>query len=179
MSTRAHLLPARTCPAARRPLTTAARARARAVRAAAAGDEGNAIVEFLGVALLLLVPVVYLALTLGRLQATTFAVDGAAREAARAVTTAPDAASAELRALAAVSLALADQGVDADPAAATTITCDGDCLAPGAVVTVEVVAEAPLPGTGWFQGVVPLSVPVSASATAVRDSYITAGEANR
>ena len=156
------------------------RARAGAVRAAASGDDGNAIVEFLGVALLLLVPVVYLALTLGRLQATTFAVDGAAREGARAVTTATDAASAEQLALAAVSLALADQGVDTDAATATTITCmGGDCLAPGTVVTVEVVAEAPLPGTGWLQGVVPLSVPVSASATAVRDSYVAAGGADR
>lgn len=144
----------------------------------ATGDDGNAIVEFLGVALMLLVPVVYLALTLGRLQATTFAVDGAAREAARAIVTATDAESAQERALAAVALALADQGVEADPATATTVTCDGDCMAPGATVTVEVVAVAPLPGTSWLQGLVPLSVPVSASATAVRDSFVAAGEAD-
>lgn len=153
--------------------------RRRVLAAGQSGDDGNAIVEFLGVALLLLVPVVYLALTLGQLQATTFAVDGAAREAARAVVGAPDAETAGRRALAAVALALADQGVDADPETATTVTCDPGCLEPGATVTVEVVAQAPLPGTGWFQGAVPLSVPVSATATAVRDSYVAAGGGDR
>lgn len=153
--------------------------RARVARAAAAPDAGNAIVEFLGVALLLLVPVVYLALTLGRLQATTFAVDGAAREAARAVATADDAASAERRVLAAVRLALADQGVGADPADATTVTCDGDCLAPGATITVRVATDVPLPGTDWLQGAVPLAVPVTATATAVRDSWVAPGGTDR
>lgn len=141
------------------------------------GEEGNAIIEFLGVALLLLVPVVYLALTLGRLQAATFAVDGAAREAARAVATATDAAAAERRAIAAVGVALADQGVEADPAVATTVTCDGDCLAPGATVTAHVVADVALPGTAWLQGTVPLSVPVTATATAVRDDWVAVGTA--
>lgn len=150
------------------------RTRARA-SLARMGDEGSAIVEFLGVALLLLVPVVYLALTLGRLQAATFAVDGAAREGVRAVTTSPDAATADARVLAAVGLALADQGVDADPATATAVTCDGDCLAPGTTVTVHVVADVPLPGTAWLQGAVPLSVQVSASATGVRDSWVATG----
>lgn len=166
------------------PRSTARRVRLRTsacvarLRSAAAEDDGNAIVEFLGVALLLLVPVVYLALTLGRLQAATFAVDGAAREAARAVATATDAESAEHRALAAVDLALSDQGVDADPVAATSLECDGDCLAPGATVTVRVTADVPLPGTSWLQGVVPLSVPVTATSTAVRDSWVAAGEAD-
>lgn len=143
---------------------------ARAV--AARSDGGNAIVEFLGVALLLLVPVVYLALTLGRLQAATFAVDGAAREAARIASTTTDRGDAARQVLAAVGIAFADQGVDADPAAATVVTCDGDCLAPGATVTVEVTATVPLPGTAWLQGAVPLEVPVTATATAVRDTYV-------
>lgn len=140
------------------------------------GDEGNAIVEFLGVALLLLVPVVYLALTLGRLQAATFAVDGAAREGVRGVVTAPDTVTAEQRMLTAVGLALADQGVEADPAASTTVTCDGTCLDPGATVTVQVAVDVPLPGTAWLQGAIPLSVPVTATSTAVRDSWVAAGQ---
>lgn len=150
---------------------------ARALSRLASGEDGNAIVEFLGVALLLLVPVVYLALTLGRVQAATFAVDGAAREAARAITTAPDAATADARAEAAVRIALADQGVPADPVAATTVTCDDDCLAPGATVTVRVCVEVALPGTSWLQGAVPLAVPVTATATAVRDAWVEGGRA--
>ena len=42
-------------------------------------DAGNAIIEFLAVTVLLLIPILYLVLVLGRLQAATFAADGAAR----------------------------------------------------------------------------------------------------
>lgn len=148
-------------------------------RASAGGDDGNAVVEFLGVALLLLVPVVYLALTLGRLQAATFAVDGAAREAARIAQAATDSTTAATQVLAAVGIAFADQGVAADPAGATVVTCDGDCLAPGTTITVEVTADVPLPGTAWLQCAVPLEVPVTATATAVRDTYVEAPRSDR
>lgn len=136
-------------------------------------DEGSALVEFLGVALVLLVPVVYLVLVLGRLQAATFAVDGAAREAARAVVTADDAAMATDRALAAVQLALADQGIAADPAAVTSVLCDGECLTPGTTVTVHVAVDVALPGVpAWLSGAVPLAVPVTATTTAEVDSFV-------
>ena len=161
-----------------RHMLAAAHATWRRVRDAGGGpsDAGSAIVEFLGVALLLLVPVVYLVLVLGRLQAATFAVDGAAREAVRAVTTAEDAASANERAAAAVGLALEDQGFDGDVADTLTVECDADCLAPGTVVTVRVEVAVPLPGVpGWLQGVVPLEVPVTAAATGVVDTYVEAG----
>ncbi len=160
-----------------RSLVARVQARWRRVRdAAGEPDAGSAIVEFLGVSLLLLVPVVYLVLVLGRLQAATFAVDGAAREAVRAVTTADDAASASSRAAAAVDLALGDQGFDGDAADALTIGCDGECLDPGTSVTVVVEVSVPLPGVpGWLQGVVPLEVPVSSAATGVVDTYVEVG----
>ena len=47
-------------------------------------DSGNAIVEFLGIALILLIPLVYLVLVLARLQAAGYAVQGAAKDAGRA-----------------------------------------------------------------------------------------------
>ena len=136
-------------------------------------DAGSAIVEFLGVALLLLVPTVYLVLVLGRLQAASFAVDGAAREAARAYVTAQDLVSAGTRATTAVAVALADQGLD--PALAEdslAVGCTATCLVPGEDVTVRVDVEIALPGVpGWLQDVVPLSVPVSAQATATVDEH--------
>ena len=137
-------------------------------------DAGNAVVEFLGIALLLLVPVVYLVLTLGRIQAATFAVDGAAREAGRAAVTAPDERSAAERAAAATALALGDQGFGADVAAdALTMTCAGTrCLEPGATLGVTVSVLVPLPGVpAWLSGAVPLSVPVTATATATVDPF--------
>lgn len=154
----------------------AARAR---VGCAAGDDDGSAIVEFLGVALILLVPVVYLVLVLGQLQAASFAVDGAAREAVRAVVTADDAEAAAQRAVAAVDLALGDQGVGVDAmgaADALTVECDAACLDPGTTVTAHVAIEVALPGVpGWLQDAVPLSVPVTASATGVVDTYVEAG----
>lgn len=139
------------------------------------GDEGSAVVEFLGVALLLLVPVVYLVLVLGRMQAAAFAVDGAAREGARGFVTAETAQSAAPRAATAVALALEDQGID--PAAAPealTITCTTTpCLTPGGTVTATVEVDVPLPGVpGFLQGSVPLSIPVSATASATVDTYV-------
>lgn len=147
-------------------------------------DAGSAVVEFLAVTLLLLVPVVYLVLVLGRLQGAAFAVDGAAREAARAVTTTQvtdtetdtetAASHAENRAVAAVALALRDQGLDPDLAReGLTLTCSAaPCLTPGATVTASVHVDVPLPGVpGWLHGVVPLSVPVHATATAAVDEF--------
>ncbi len=136
------------------------------------GDEGSAVVEFLGVALVLLVPLVYLVLTLGRLQAAAFAVDGAAREAVRAVTSAASLDSptgaempAGARAVAAVGIALADQGLDVDPAAALVLDCAEGCTAPGSAVaaTIQVQVELPLV-PGFLRSAVPLRIPVSAHA---------------
>lgn len=136
------------------------------------GDEGSAVVEFLGVVLVLLVPLIYLVLTLGRLQAAAFAADGAAREAIRAVTSSasldsPQGAGlpAGARAVAAVGIALADQGIDADPAAALDLACAVDCTAPGSAVaaTIHVDVELPLV-PGFLRSAVPLSIPVSVHA---------------
>ena len=64
-------------------------------------DSGRAIVEFLVVGLLVLVPVVYFVVTLARVQAAAFAVSTASREAGRAFTTATTEGNAYVRAEAA------------------------------------------------------------------------------
>jgi len=154
-------------------------------RPAAPADAGNAVVEFLGVALVLLVPTVYLVLVLGQLQASAFAVEGAAREAVRAYVTASTHEQAArqsgadgpfadppTRALAAVGLALGDQGLlDAGPEG-LTLTCTPDCTTAGADLTAVVEVDVALPGVpGWLQDRVPLSVPVSASATGTLEAF--------
>lgn len=166
-------------------------------RACLPGDDGNAVVEFLGVALVLLVPTVYLVLVLGRIQAAAFAVDGAAREAVRATLVAaqertphrdaadtpdghatPAAAFAGLdpavAAEAAVGIALADQGLAADDALA--LTCTPSCDQPGAAVVahVEVLVDLPLI-PAFVRDRVPLAVPVSANASGRIDLYLDAG----
>ena len=148
------------------------------MRDAWSDDSGNAVVEFLGVALLLLVPIVYLVLVLGTLQAAAFAVDGAAREAARVFVLGDDAPSAARNGIAAAGLALADQGLDPEAAAeGVTFACSSTrCLVPGETVSATVEVGVPLPGVpGWLQDVVPLSVPVSSTATAAVDTFVEKG----
>lgn len=140
------------------------------------GDDGSAIVEFLGVALLLLVPVVYLVLVLGQLQAAAFAVEGAARQAARTLVTADEEEAGMRRAIASVGIALADQGFTDAPEQATTVACPGGCVVPGGSATVTVGIDVVLPGVpGWLHDVVPLAIGVEATATAQRDSFVGVG----
>ncbi|QTE30360.1 pilus assembly protein [Pengzhenrongella sicca] len=146
-----------------------------------AGDDaeaGSAVVEFIAVTVLLLVPIVYLVLVLGRVQAASFAVEAAAREAGRAYTTAATPADGARGAVAAVDLALADQGFSAaDGADALTLTCSSTpCLAPGSSVRVEVAVEVALPFVPSFvHSAVPLVIAVDAVQVAPVDAYRGAG----
>lgn len=140
------------------------------------GESGSAVVEFIGTAVLLLIPLVYLVLVVGRLQAGAFAVEGAAREAARAVVTAESSAQGVARARAAVEIAFEDQGFDAGDASAEgalTLECSADpCLSPGGEVGVRVRLDVPLPFVPAALGAwVPLAVPVEASHVATVDRY--------
>ena len=140
---------------------------------ARAGDDGNALVEFLGLAFVLIIPVAYLVLTLGRLQAAVLATEAAARESARVYVTSTSAAVAPGRALTATALALGDQGFDDDPAQALQLTCTLEpCLSPHGEVTASVQVEVPLPFVPAFvRDRVPLQIPVAASRSAAVDEY--------
>ncbi|MFH5822326.1 pilus assembly protein [Georgenia sp. AZ-5] len=137
------------------------------------GHRGSAVVEFLGVSVLLLVPLVYLILTLARVQAATFAAEGAAREAGRIIAQAADMTEASARAGRAVEVAFADQGFDVDGETALRVTCvEGPCLSPGAQVLVEVGVDVDLPLVPDFVSVaVPAHVPVAAAHLAVVSEY--------
>ena len=77
------------------------------------GERGSALVEFVFIALVVFVPLVYLIAGFSAVQRGVFASTAAAREAGRALGTAPDVASGEARAQRAVQLAVQDQSVDA------------------------------------------------------------------
>ena len=130
-------------------------------------ETGSASLEFITVGLILLVPLVYLILVMSVLQGGAFAVEGAARQAARVYVLAPSAADAEARAERAVVVGLADYGIDAD-AAEVSITCagGGTCLSRRSVVTVTVRVQVVLP---FVPGVLTQahggSIPLQASAT--------------
>ncbi len=134
-------------------------------------DEGSAVVEFVTLAVLLLVPVVYLVISLGRIQAGAFAVEGSSRDAAQLLASAPDDQTAARRIDAAVQIALRDQGLyrPGDPAPQITVTCSAQpCLTPESAVSVAVELEIRLPGVpAFFDALVPARVPVRAEGHAV------------
>ena len=132
-------------------------------------DGGSAVVEFVTIGVLMLVPVVYLVLAMASVQAAAFATESAAREAARIVVTGGDEQQSQQRVVAAVGWALRDQGIEADPAGAVEVACRAQrCLTPGADVTVTVSVDVPLPALpAGLSAVVPLVVPVSATHTQV------------
>lgn len=136
-------------------------------------DRGSAVVEFVVLGVVLLLPVVYLVLTVGRIQAGTYAVDGAARAAARAYTAAPEEGLGAARALAAVRVSLLDQGFDVDPASVTVVECSASpCLTPSATVAVRVSLDVVLPGVPAFvDRVVPTHVTVRSTHVAVVDAF--------
>ncbi|MDO8144381.1 MULTISPECIES: pilus assembly protein [unclassified Isoptericola] len=138
------------------------------------GEEGAAVVEFLGVGVLLLVPLVYLVVTVGQIHAAGFAVEGAARDAARAVVTAESSATGAARARAATEVALADQGFVVDGADVLELECSANpCLTPGATVGVRVRVEVPLPlAPPALQDWVPLSIPVEAAHVAPVEEHV-------
>jgi Flp pilus assembly protein TadG len=111
------------------------------------GDRGTALVEVTWLAILLLVPLLYIVLAVFEVQRSAFAVSAAARSAGRAYVMAPDEASALERARAAAIVSLADQDLDLRRGG-LVVTCDPDpanCLAPGSVVDVDVNYPVTLP----------------------------------
>ncbi|WP_120521721.1 hypothetical protein [Arthrobacter celericrescens] len=108
-------------------------------------EEGSAVVEFTFLALLLMVPLVYFIVTVGQLQGGSFAVVGAADQAAKVFVAQDDAGRARAAAEQSAMLTLADYGHPAERAT-VAITCDrADCMSAGATVTVTVNLTVPLP----------------------------------
>jgi len=109
-------------------------------------EDGTAIVEFVWLAILLLVPLLYVVLTVFEVQRSAYASSAAARSASRAFIGSPSQGDAYDRALVAARLAFADQGIEAP--FELTIRCrprPEQCLTPGSVVTAEVRTDARLP----------------------------------
>ena len=134
------------------------------------GDDGNALVEFTYLAVLLMVPLVYVMLTVFQVQKAAFGATEAARQASRAYARSADPQDGVERGSAAAALALADQGItDApDPSFACT---GGECLTPGSRVTVTVTYRVTLPVLGLVFGASGGSIPVTARHTEYVDRF--------
>jgi Na+-transporting methylmalonyl-CoA/oxaloacetate decarboxylase gamma subunit len=83
------------------------------LRARLAAEGGSAIVEFVFIALVVFLPLVYAVAGFSAVQRGVFAANEAAREAGRALGTAADPVTGQARAEAAVAIAVEDQSVEA------------------------------------------------------------------
>ena len=131
-------------------------------------EDGTASLEFVTAGMILLLPMVYLVLTMSALQAGSLAVEGAARQAVRVYVQAPDTRNAEAEAERAIRFTLADYGLDS-AAASISISCSPrptDCLRRRATVTITVGVPVSLPLVPAALTVsAPLTVPVRSTAT--------------
>jgi hypothetical protein len=132
-------------------------------------ERGSAVVEFTFLALLLMVPLVYFVITVGQIQGGSFAVVGAADQAAKVYVAQPDAATARAAAEQAVSVALSDFGHERGRANMTTSCEPVDCRAAGSAVTVTVSLSVPLPFVPFADGL--SATEVQASATQLVGQY--------
>jgi hypothetical protein len=109
-------------------------------------ERGSAVVEVTWLAILLLVPLVYMVLAVFEVQRAAFAASAAAHSAGRAFVMAPSPVQGQARARDASTIAFRDQGLSASKAA-LALGCRpaGGCLTPGSVVQVRVSYQVPLP----------------------------------
>lgn len=117
-------------------------------------DAGRALIEVVILAVLLLIPTVYLLSSFLRVQSATFAVAQAARDAGRLMDSAPSLAAGLDRAHAAARVALTDQRVPADDVTVRFVEAGAGCatpeiapsLTPGSVFDICVSTVITLPG---------------------------------
>lgn len=152
-------------------------------RRVAGGDEGGAIIEFLGLSLLLLIPLLYLVVALARIQAAAYGSEFAAREASRGAVVAGVRAlehganlgqamgAANQRGDAIAALAFEDFGLDG--ATSVSFACDPQpCLSPGSDIVTMVEVTVGLPGVpGFVSSWLPLGVTVSSTAASSVDGF--------
>lgn len=109
------------------------------------GDSGNATVEFAYLGVLLLVPLVYVLLTVLQVQRSAYAVTAATREAGRVFVAHGANGAAYDDAFVAARIAMRDQGLDLAPGQ-LVITCQfDDCAVAGSSVHVRIDRTVPLP----------------------------------
>lgn len=119
----------------------------RLVRLPARSEQGSALVEFVWLGILLLVPMVWILLSVFEVQRGAYATTAAARAAGRAYSLAPDQAAARSRAEEAARFTLDDQG-NAGMPMRLEVECSAgptQCLAPSSTVRVTVRSGVRLP----------------------------------
>ncbi len=142
-------------------------------------EAGSALVEFSWLAIILLVPLIWVVLSVFEVQRGAFATSAAARAAGRAYALAPDDATGEQRARAVVEQVLADQGTPGQRAT-VQISCQapgGNCHVGTSVITVRVDSGVDLPFFPAILGRGAASFSLDASHTVPIGQYVESAPA--
>ena len=138
-------------------------------------ERGSALVEFTWLAVILIVPLVWIVVSVFEVQRGAFATSAAARAAGRAYALAPDDATGVERANAAARQVLADQGADGQQAR-VRVSCEtptpGTCHVGTAVVTVVVESSVSLPMSPQVLGREAASFALSATHRVPMGQYV-------
>jgi hypothetical protein len=110
-------------------------------------EQGSALVELSWLGILLILPMLWIVMSVFAVQRGAFGVSAAARAAARAYALAPDDPTGLVRAREAAKIALDDQGLnDVRPVVGVSCTpYPGDCHQGTSVITVSVHSHVVLP----------------------------------
>ena len=143
-------------------------------------ETGSALVELSWLAIILLVPLIWIVISVFEVQQGAFATSAAARAAGRAYALAPDDATGEVRARAVVDQVLADQGTQGQRARVRI-----SCRAPGeschvgtSVITVRVDSGVDLPFFPSILGRGAASFSLDASHTVPIGQYVESAPAD-
>ena len=137
-------------------------------------ERGSALVEFSWLAIILIVPLVWVVISVFEVQQGAFATSAAARAAGRAYALAPDDATGAARATAAAEQVLADQGTPGQRAK-VSVRCDapGDsCHVGTSVITVRVDSGVDLPFFPAILGTGAASFSLDATHTVPIGQYV-------
>ncbi len=110
-------------------------------------ERGSGLVEVVWMGVLLLLPLLWVVVSVFEVQRGSFGVSGAARAAARAYALAPNDVAGEQRAAAVARQALADQGLT-DVPVRVRVTCTPyprNCHSGTSVITVRIESSVELP----------------------------------
>lgn len=110
------------------------------------GDEGSTLVEYTFASVILLLPLVYLALTLAEIQAASLAAVNTATVIAKEAARSPGITSREVESLTQVTMD--DFGITGDRN--VEVECERACDEAGALVSADVTIVVDLPGLPEF-----------------------------
>ena len=136
------------------------------------GDDGNAMVEFVYLSILLMIPLFYVLLAVFQVQGAAFAVTEASRQAGRAFVRADSPDEGRARATKAVQLALHDQSVTDDSVVPTFVCDPPPCdLTSGQRVETTVRYTVSLPFVGGIFGKGRAGIPVTGTHVEYVDRF--------